>query len=61
MKKHRWVKVEEDLRRYMDEPRPFIHQCTNCNLYRMRFNFDGEWKTFYGQPYKATKKRPECK
>ena len=62
--RHRWVKIDEDMRRYIYERRPILHRCAKCGLYRMKFNFGDkrfpEWKTFYGKPYNARKQRPEC-
>lgn len=62
--RHSWQKINEDLRRSVQEPIPILHRCTQCGVYRITYGqFVGEnWRTRYGVPYsgKFTRFAPPC-
>lgn len=64
MLKHHWRHEDEDLRRYVDEPRMSFDRCIYCRLYRVRAKTGYGWRTAYGlKPYdweKWSYRRPEC-
>lgn len=33
--RHRWVKIDADMRRYVDERRRHLHRCATCRLWRV--------------------------
>jgi hypothetical protein len=61
--KHKWERVERDMRRSVMEPRPLLARCAQCGCYRMAFKWDDHWETYYGFPYGArnVKRAPECR
>jgi hypothetical protein len=61
--RHKWEKVNEDMRDSIHDLRPQLYRCVKCDLYRMAYNLgDGYWKTLYGHLAKPEKQHaPVCK